>query len=101
MRYEEIVEVISITPAYDINTGRTLYQVIFGVTYSNPMFIPGQNVSPENASNRLAIFIPKEEECQYKVGSKWNLSVSETGFIKVIKAKKEEKNVPVEHSDES
>ena len=91
MKYEEVIEVISINPALDAITGKALYQVIFGTYGKAKTNIIGHHPNSEGSSNKLIIFIPKEKECQYKVGSLWNISVSDAGYISLVKAKKEVK----------
>ena len=91
MKYEEVIEVISINPALDFITGKALYQVVFGTYGKTKTNIIGHPPNSEGSSNKLIIYIPKEKECQYKVGSLWSISVSDSGSISLIKTKKEGK----------
>ena len=91
MKYEEVIEVISINPALDSITGKALYQVVFGIYGKVKINIISHPSNSEGSSNKLIIYIPKEKECQYKVGSLWSISVSDAGSISLVKAKKEVK----------
>lgn len=91
MKYEENIEVISVNPAFDSINGKTLYQVIFGKYTKLKSGLPGQPDGTDAASNQIILFIPKENECQYKIGSKWHITVNDTGSVSITKAKKVEK----------
>lgn len=92
MKYEEIIEVISINPAHDVISEKSLYQVVFGTYGKAKTNIIGVPNNSEGSSNKLIIYIPKEkQECQYKVGSLWSISVSDSGSISLVKTKKERK----------
>jgi hypothetical protein len=91
MKYEETIEVISVNPAFDSVNGKTLYQVVFGKYTKLKNNLQGQLPGTDAATNQLILFIPKKNECQYKIGSKWHITVNETGSVSIVKIKKEEK----------
>ncbi|MHB1680150.1 MAG: hypothetical protein ACYCTB_06525 [bacterium] len=87
MPYEEELEVTSVNPAFDVHTGKNLYQISFGTYGKFIKGLHGQMPGSETASNKVIIYIPKEKECQYKVGSKWLIKVTDIGTVSIVKAK--------------
>lgn len=81
---EKRVEVISISRATDFLTGKDIYSIQFGNVYKRKE-VP-LTTTPPVISVTASIFVDFGNECPYKVGSKWIISVDETiGTISIRK----------------
>ena len=82
--WEQEVEVLAVTQATNILTGASVYQISFGL-----MGEPMSGFAPPNvkrvSSNFLVIFLPRDKECPYIVGSKWMLKVKDDGTVNLNK----------------
>ena len=83
--YESEVEVVNVGRVTSAIDGSLIYQVAFGKIGkpANSMPVPGG--SKEIAANTLIMYFKSEKEAPYKVGTKWNLNVSESGSISLTR----------------
>jgi hypothetical protein len=85
MTYLMEIEVLSITQATDVITGDLVYQVGFGRTGKPAKGLPMPPQMTRIASNALIVFMSPENECPYRAGSKWILSIEEDGTLSLKK----------------
>ncbi len=81
--YEGEVEVVNVGRITSAIDGTLIYQVAFGKITKpvDGMVVP--TGGKEIAANTLIMYFKSEKVVPYKVGSKWNLSVSENGSISI------------------
>jgi hypothetical protein len=85
MPFSEEVKVLSVNQVTDVLTGHLVYQIGLG-RIGKP--IKGlEPVEREISSNVLIVFLPTKGECPYKAGSKWTLTITDTGGL-TLKEKK-------------
>jgi hypothetical protein len=91
---EEVVEVISVTRAIESSTGDSIYQVQFGhmveVNEEMRKSIPqpvGAAPPKMQGSIALIIFGRFSGPVPYRVGSKWNMSIKESGALTLREAR--------------
>ena len=82
--WNQEVEVLTITQATAILSGELVYQVSFGLIGA-----PVSGIAPPQikkvSSNVLVIFLSRDQECPYTVGSKWMLKVGDDGTVTLNK----------------
>jgi hypothetical protein len=90
MLFEKDVEVIQVTRAIESVSGDYIYQVTFGQIVDvdeelrRTIPAPANSKAPKKiAPTTLTIFIDASKPIPYKVGSKWKISISDSGSIKV------------------
>lgn len=82
-RFQKDVEVIGVGHAIGSLDGSELYQVGFG-EIGKPKSLPPNAAIPKNAKVAAAwmvIFIPKEGQSPYAMGSRWRLTVEPSGKV--------------------
>lgn len=81
---EKEVEVVSVSRATDFLSGKDIYSVQFGTVIKNEKNVP--TTSPPTISITASIFVDFDNECPYKVGSKWTISVNDkVGSVSIRK----------------
>ena len=90
MLFEKDVEVIQVTRAIESATGDYIYQVTFGQIVEvddelrRTVPTPANSKAPKKiAPTTLSIFIDASKPMPYKVGSKWKISITENGSMRV------------------
>ncbi len=83
--YESEVEVVNVGRVTSAIDGTLIYQVAFGKIGKPADGMPIPAGSKEIAANTLIMYFKSENEAPYKVGTKWNLNVSESGSISVTR----------------
>jgi hypothetical protein len=90
MLFEKKVEVISVGPAIEAESGEYIYQVTFGqvleVDEELRRTIPvlaNSKPAKKIAFNTISIFFHSSKTIPYKVGSKWNISIADNGTVTV------------------
>lgn len=83
--YEGEVEVVNVGRVTSALDGSLIYQVAFGRIGKPAEGMPTPAGSKEIAANTLIMYFDSEKVAPYKVGTKWNLSVSESGSISLTR----------------
>jgi hypothetical protein len=90
MLFEKDVEVIQVTRAIESVSGDYIYQVTFGQVVDvddelrRTVPIPANSKAPKKiAPTTLSVFIDASKPMPYKVGSKWKISITENGSMRV------------------
>ncbi|MGP6207993.1 hypothetical protein ACNF42_08210 [Cuniculiplasma sp. SKW3] len=83
--YEGEVEVVNVGRVTSAIDGSLIYQVAFGKIGKPAEGMPIPAGSKEIAANTLIMYFQSEKEAPYKVGTKWKLSVSESGNVSLTR----------------
>ncbi|MEM0157701.1 MAG: hypothetical protein QXN26_06550 [Thermoplasmataceae archaeon] len=83
--YEGEVEVVNVGRVTSAIDGSLIYQVAFGKIAKPAEGMPIPAGSKEIAANTLIMYFKSEKEAPYKVGTKWNLNVSESGSVSLTR----------------
>ncbi|EQB65016.1 MAG: hypothetical protein AMDU2_EPLC00013G0008 [Thermoplasmatales archaeon E-plasma] len=83
--YESEVEVVNVGRVTSAIDGSLIYQVAFGKISKPADGVPIPAGSKEIAASTLIMYFKSEKDAPYKVGTKWNLSVSESGSISLTR----------------
>lgn len=83
--YEGEVEVVNVGRVTSAIDGSLIYQVAFGKIGKPAEGMPIPAGSKEIAANTLIMYFKSEKEAPYKVGTKWNLNVSESGSVSLTR----------------
>ncbi len=83
--YEDEVEVVNVGRITSAIDGSLIYQVVFGKIAKPTEGMPTPSGSKEIAPTTLLMYFKSEKEIPYKVGSKWKLTVSESGNISLTR----------------
>lgn len=81
MIMDKEVEVVSVSRATEFATGKDIYSIQFGSVIKRNVSVP--TTAPPTISVTATIFVDFKDECPYKVGSKWILSVSDKGIMSI------------------
>lgn len=83
--YEGEVEVVNVGRVTSAIDGSLIYQVAFGKIGKPAEGMPIPAGSKEIAANTLIMYFKSDKEAPYKVGSKWNLNVLESGSVSLTR----------------
>ncbi len=93
-RQSKTVEVLTVSRAVESNTGKTTFQVTFGVVGPvddelRPFLpqMPGSRPPKEVGFNHVILFYPFAGTVPYRVGSRWQLAIRPDGALSLEPSK--------------
>jgi len=90
--FEKEVTVLGVAPAIELATGDPISVVSLGEILDKTPQIAARLVPAQQESNKIpaywmAFWIKSDKELPYRVGSKWKMSVSESGALNLVESK--------------